>query len=363
MNLIAFSDLHIAHPMIDDEILENLVKDIKLNIKADSIICFTGDLMHKKVELNDIASQRAVKLLNELDELNVPIILIEGTFSHDYRYMDTLVEVGFKNVTFIRKTSELKLKNNLNEEINVLCIPEEYVEDQVEYYKNTVYNKKKVYDLVLMHGTFTDVLFHNINIESQDLRKSPKFDSNDFSRHTLTLSGHIHRHQILGKKKNIIYVGSYSNMNFGSDVSAHLLSIDLDKENKSFSMRIVDNKATHTFQDLTIDETNYHDFESVILPMINNKSDRHHLRVYMKHYDKLITDTLKQLKKDHKIKSLVCDKFDEKLNNISESSQDKVEAIDYASQYHGPLPEQIKTYISNVYDKEMDISLIESYLK
>lgn len=81
MHIIAFSDLHIAHKMIDQDVLDNLVKDIKRLARPDSIICFCGDLMHKRVELNDVYAQQAVVLFKEIDELDIPTFVIEGKYS------------------------------------------------------------------------------------------------------------------------------------------------------------------------------------------------------------------------------------------------------------------------------------------
>lgn len=359
MHIIAFSDLHIAHKMIDQDVLDNLVKDIKRLARPDSIICFCGDLMHKRVELNDVYAQQAVVLFKEIDELNIPTFVIEGTFSHDYQYIDTFKKIGLKNFTFIQTMTELNVKNNTGEEISMLCIPEEYVEDQVEYYKDTVYNKKKKYDLVMMHGTFTDVLFHNVSIEAETLRKAPKFDSSDFSRHLLTLSGHIHKHQVLGKKKNVIYVGSYSMMNFGEDKSNNILSIELDTKEKTFNMEVIENTASQTFEDIEINEKNISDFEKVILPKIKNKSIRHNIRVYANIQDLLILNVLKELKKDGYIRSLVTEKIDTKTTNETET---KEEGIDYSQIYSGNIENQIQLFIKEKYGVELDTEKIKNYI-
>lgn len=363
MHLVVFSDLHIAHRMIDETIIDNLLKDIKRLVQKDSIICFTGDLFHKKVELSNVWAKEALRLLTEINSLNIPTIIIDGTFSHDHDYINTLKESRFNNITFIQHTQELKFSNNLGETINILCIPEEYVEDQFEYYKSNVYNKKKVYDLVLMHGTFTDVLFHNVSIESETLRKSPKFDSKDFSRHTLTLSGHIHRHQILGKKKNVIYVGSYSNMNFGKDASANILSITLDKENKSFDMKVIENTSTHKFEDITIEDKDIGGFNDNLLLKFKNKPERLHYRVYMKSDDQLTINLLKDLKKDGYIKSLIVDKIEKEIHSKEHSDKMLSEDIDYTSIYTGKIEDQVSLFIKETYNVDMTKEKILEYLQ
>lgn len=363
MHIIAFSDLHIAHKMIDEEILENLESEISRLVREDSIICFTGDLLHKKVDLHDVYAQQAVKLCKSLDMLNIPVIVIDGTFSHDYKYIDTFLKIGLNNFTFIQNLSEVKIKNNIGEELDVLCIPEEYVEDQHEYYKNTVYNKKKVYDLVLMHGTFTDVLFHNVNIEADTLRKAPKFDSKDFSRHTLTLSGHIHRHQVLGKKKNVIYIGSYSNMNFGEDRSCHLLSIEFNKESNEFSFECVENIKTHKFEEIVITDENIDKLESVIIPKIKNKDNRTHYKVTMKVDDKSYISILKEMHKSGYIRRLIIDNSILCKENKAILIEEKQENIDYGSIYSGPIEEQIQTYLKTVHSRDVSIETIKNVLQ
>lgn len=361
MNIITFSDLHIGNKYIDQEVLDNLILDIKTLLKPDSVIIFCGDLFHKKFSVDSEEARQAIQLCKELDKLNVSIYIVNGTYSHDYNYIDTFKKLELINFHFIQTLSEIEVKNNINETLHTLIIPEEYIEDQQDYYKSTVYNKKKVYDLVVMHGTFIDVLFHNLSIESEILRKAPKFDSKDFSRHTLTLSGHIHRHQCLGKKKNVIYVGSYGNMNFGHDASNVIHSIDIDKANKSFVLNTTLNIKSHTFEDITIDESNIDTFESNLLPYIRNKSNRHHIRVRCKVDDNLIISTLKELKKNNSIKSLLIENKDTIIDNNVELKENENE-IDYSEIYSGPIEEQIKTYIKEHYNVDMDIENIKAMI-
>lgn len=360
MKLVVFSDLHIAHKMIDEAVIDNLFLDITNNVTKDTIICFCGDLMHKRVDLNDVYAQQAVLLFRKIDSLEVPVIVIEGTFSHDYRYIDTFKKIGLKNFTFIQELTELKdFKNNIGESLNILCIPEDYVEDQHEYYKNTVYNKKKVYDLVLMHGTFTDVLFHNVNIEADILRKAPKFDSKDFSRHILTLSGHIHKHQVLGKNKNVIYVGSYSNMNFGEDKNNTLMVVDFDKDNKNFSFKLIENTQSHKFIELELDENmTYDEFIEKYLNDIRNKSERTHYKIFYNGTDAHLIDLLKNLKKEMYVKSI-------SLNKKTKEKETKVdeEQTNYTNTYSGPIEQQIQTYAKNVLNKDISIEKINEILR
>lgn len=363
MRLVVFSDLHIAHKMVDDEILENLFIDISSNVNNETIICFTGDLFHKKVDLHDIYAQQGVTLFKKIDELNVPVIVVEGTFSHDYQYIDTFKKIGLDNFTFVQTLTELKdFKNNIGETLDILCIPEEYIEDQNEYYKDTVYNANKIYDLVLMHGTFTDVLFHNVHIEAETLRKAPKFDSKDFKRHTLTLSGHIHKHQVLGKSKNVIYVGSYANMNFGDDKSNNLVIVDLNKNEKNFQFRLVENIKSHSFVEVELNEDiSYEDFESKYLNMFKNRSSRTHYKVFYDGSDETIKNVLKQLRKDNVLNGLSLS--NKKLENKEILEQQESDGLeDYSKIYSGKLEDQIQTFIKNNYDKEISTDTIYKIL-
>lgn len=358
MRLVVFSDLHIAHKMVDDEVLENLFMDISANVNSETIICFTGDLFHKKVDLHDIYAQQGVMLFKKIDELGVPVIVVEGTFSHDYQYIDTFKKIGLNNFTFVQTVTELKnFKNNHGEALDILCVPEEYVEDQHEYYKSTVYNKRKVYDLVLMHGTFTDVLFHNVHIEAESLRKAPKFDSKDFQRHTLTLSGHIHKHQVLGTKKNVIYVGSYTNMNFGDDKSCNLLVIDFNKDEKSFKYNLIENNKSHKFIEVELDNNIlYEEFENKYLRMFKNRCIRTHYKVFYEGTDETIKNILKQLRKDNVLNGLVLSS--KKLENKEILEQTLEETENYSHIYSGKLEDQIQLFIKNNYDKDLDSDII-----
>lgn len=361
MKILAFSDLHIGNKYIDQEVINNLIQDIKINTDpSQTIILFCGDLFHRRVELDTEEARMAIRLLSEINSLNVPCYIIQGTFSHDYNYINTIERVELNNINFIQTLTEKTIANNSGEEIKCLFIPEEYVEDQFEYYKSTVYNKKKVYDIVVMHGTFTDVLFFNNHMESEVLRKAPRFDSKDFSRHTLTVSGHIHRHQILGKKKNVVYVGSYSNMNFGHDVSNNIQLFDIDIANKSFNMETIYNSATHKFLELTIDDNNLEELDKSIISKLKNKSNREHYRVKMLSNDKLGITLLKELKREGYIKSLIIESDSNPL--IEKDVKENSDEVNYKEIYHGPINEQIRTFIKEIYDVNVDLDTINKLI-
>ena len=162
---------------------ELLYKEFQLilhTIEDNAIDCvvIAGDYYDTKLSMASAHSVYSVKAFSDLikscEEKGIKVRQIKGTNSHD-------PENQLKNLAQIANSSrcDYKLILTVDEEeifpgMNVLYIPEEYMEDSKEYYKE-YFNKK--YQLVFGHGMFEETNFSTK--QHTGLKKYPIFNSKE----------------------------------------------------------------------------------------------------------------------------------------------------------------------------------------
>lgn len=188
------------------------------------VIC--GDLFHYKMNVNSEDFRNLLGCMFMLAEYcpETEWHIIEGTRSHDGLQNKTL-ETIFENVTdLFEESSDLEILENrfhfyykVTEAnicgLNCLMIPEEYVEDKGEFYKE-YFNKK--YDMVFGHG-MTDMMYYAETKPDQmkNVPGSPVFKVSELlDIGNYVFFGHIHTHKISG---NFESVGSLMRLEFGTD--------------------------------------------------------------------------------------------------------------------------------------------------
>ena len=249
--IVQFSDLHIGNRNITEEDIIELLQKIVMLVDQNTLIVFTGDLFHKKVALDSEQARIAMKLFITLDNIGCPSIFILGTRSHDYDYMNTFDTNVFENITFVKTVSELQVNN-----LTLLAVPEEYVDDQNDYYKDTIYNTDgKIYDIVLFHGTISDVASYNQHIEAVPFKKAPTFSKADFWKiSNIILCGHIHKEQeyVSDNGAYLNYCGSWGRMEHGSEEEKVLKCITLSTDNALTSVVNHPNLSSTKFKEFQL---------------------------------------------------------------------------------------------------------------
>lgn len=227
--IIHFSDVHLKHKFATKEGFSYLLNTLVSNADPHTLVVLTGDLLHQRVSLDSDASGQVMSLFNTLNSLNIRTIVIKGTRSHDYDYLEAIDTDIFNNITFVTETTELLVDN-----LTILAVPEEYIDDQEEHYKNTLYNPEKHYNVILFHGTISDVASYNEHIENIPFKKAPSFSKKDFfARSNIVLCGHIHKHQIYREtvsetdSKYLSYAGSWSRLCHGEEEEKSLQILNI----------------------------------------------------------------------------------------------------------------------------------------
>lgn len=246
---ITFSDLHLGTDIKESEI--NFIINTAKKYKDDNtIIVFTGDMFEKRLMHENPQVKLGIRLYTELNKLNIPFISIKGTYSHDFSYFDSFSEIELPNVYFIDKQKEADIILPNGYKISVLFIPEEYLESQEEYYKDTLFNKNKKYDFIFGHGTILGMTRYNLDKEAMPIKNAPLFEKSLLEKKSnLSVFGHIHIFQILN---NIMYSGSVSRNSFADEDKKFIHVIEYMK-NSEIKIFHIENKFCENYIDCIID--------------------------------------------------------------------------------------------------------------
>lgn len=268
---------------------ELLYKEFKLiinTIEENAIDCvvIAGDYYDTKLSMSSAHAVYSVKAFSDLikicEELNVKVRQIKGTNSHD-------PENQLKNLAQIANSSKCDYKllltvdeEELFPEMNVLYIPEEYMEDSKEYYKE-YFNKK--YQLVFGHGMFEETNFSSKN-KFHTMKKYPIFNSKEMEEvcEGPIVFGHIHTAQRI--RDRIQYTGSLVRSRFGEEEAKGFYIVEFDSETKETEFEFIENQLTMKYDTIEVGPEN-HVFTLAVNEQINyfkklvDKYKRDYLRI------------------------------------------------------------------------------------
>jgi metallophosphoesterase superfamily enzyme len=244
-----------------------LILDIIIDYNNIDSVVIVGDYYDTKLSMSSAHAMYSVKAFSELIKLcegrNIKVRQIKGTNSHD-------PENQLKNLAQIANSSkcDYKLILTVDEEeifpgMNVLYIPEEYMEDSKEYYKE-YFNKK--YQLVFGHGMFEETNFSTK--QHTGMKKYPIFNSKEMEEicEGPIVFGHIHTAQRI--RNRIQYTGSLVRSRFGEEEAKGFYIVDFDDETKEIDFEFVENDLTMKYDTIEIKPDN-HVFSLMVSEQIN----------------------------------------------------------------------------------------------
>jgi DNA repair exonuclease SbcCD nuclease subunit len=232
-----------------------LIIDTINNNDIDCVI-IAGDYYDTKLSMASAHSVYSIKAFSDLikicEELNIKVRQIKGTNSHD-------PENQLKNLAQIANSSkcDYRLIMTVDEEeifpgMNVLYIPEEYMEDSKEYYKD-YFNKH--YQLIFGHGMFEETNFSSKNKYSS-MKKYPIFNSKEFEDicDGPIVFGHIHTAQRI--RNRIQYTGSLVRSRFGEEEAKGFYLVDFDTDDKETNFEFIENEITMRYDTIEVKSEN-----------------------------------------------------------------------------------------------------------
>jgi hypothetical protein len=319
------------------------------------------DTSDRNIGLNEEAGKYynafPIKLNEYSKKYNILIRFIKGTKSHEYDQLKSLNQLVLDNPRF--KTIETVSTEyiDIDDELalKVLYIPEEYIENSAEYYKEYFKEaKKEPFDFIFGHGTFDFSGYTNETTTTErHMKNAPTFKSSDFKDYTIacTLFGHVHTCM---DKNNVFYAGSFSRDGFGEPEDKGYYEVSYNPYNEECCLDFIVNEDAPTH--ITIDFDTIKDNDSKKMAKIINR--------YKEKYDyiriKASTDVsnesdieiLKNLNKDN-IKV-------EAVNKIIK--EDDSTEYDYILKREFDIPTTISKFIENEYKVKINKDKIQEYI-
>lgn len=254
---LAAGDIHWGHndpEMLYRELKQGLYAYIEKNRHIDYVF-IQGDYFHKKLSATDIAYKLGMKFFYELltlcSKYKIKLRALRGTITHDYVQLDVFKAFEATHPNF-RLINSVEVEE-LFPDVYVLYLPEEYPENQEEYYREFLeLEDDQAYDLISGHGTFKFQAFSNQVIESErPHRSAPVFDEklmSDIAIGPVTF-GHIHI--ACDYREKIYYHGSYSRDAMGEEAKKGFLHVTYDTEDGEYDVQFVENTLAPIY--LTVD--------------------------------------------------------------------------------------------------------------
>lgn len=240
---------------------ELLYKEFQLIIDSiekyePDVVVILGDYYDTKISLASGHSIYSIKafsdLINKCESKGIKVRQIKGTNSHD-------PDNQLKNLAQIANSTkcDYKLFLTVDEEelfpgFKALYIPEEYMEDKDEYYKDYFCN---LYQGVFGHGMFEETNFSS-NDKYKTMKKYPIFNSEEMEKvceGPITF-GHIHTAQRI--RDRIQYTGSLVRSRHGEEEAKGIFLTTFDTETKETEFEFIENEITMKYDTIEIKSNN-----------------------------------------------------------------------------------------------------------
>lgn len=250
---LVLADLHIGAYSSTQTRKEFLFLKDFMKDKYYSFIIIAGDYFDKKLYSNEeyivIANELFLFLLSRCDKLR----MVAGTKSHDNDQYKIFSQYENRSIgELLDKEIDFRVINTFEEEelfdeLKVLYLPEEYIYDKKEYYKD-ILNKENEYDYVFGHGVIQEAMTNAVRATKKDSskrKKAPVFNTMELSRicKGQVYFGHYHINTNINNK--VFYVGSYSRYKFSEEEAKGFYEISTDGNH--YINRFIENVSTEKY--------------------------------------------------------------------------------------------------------------------
>lgn len=376
---VVIADVHGGAFKAEDlmyELDESLIKYLK-SLKILDFVVIAGDLFDNKLSLNSSHTKYLFVFLKKLMEIclkhNAKLRIIKGTEFHDNKQLDILKFLGNTNCDI--KIFETVAEEELFEDFNVLYVPEEYITDKDEYYKE-YFSESDKYDMIFGHGLLAEVAFVAKMQESEvTMSKAPIFKSDtllDICKGPIFF-GHVHKSQCI--KNRIFYVGSFSRWIFGEEEPKGFFTVGYTPNTSNYDIEFIENKHAKKYDTMIIDYNSafYRNDENqqidYIINLVNNiKVDR--LRIIFnipEDYPNptLLTNLINDIFAKYKhIKIIINNNSKDKIKKREMENKIKtlLSTYDFIFDKAVPTEEKLSKFIKIKFNKNIPYDVMRDYL-
>lgn len=376
MRMLLLADMHIGSikdiPYYYDTVTDIIEKEVELK-KTDAVIIL-GDYFDRLFKANEEYVSLAINIMSYLIRACIKnktkIRLIYGTESHEMN------QYRLFNYHFSSKLVDIKLFTTCTEEelfpnVHVLYVPEEYVSDKHEFYKNTIYSGKK-YDYIFGHGNIVEglptAMAVSLPASNKVEKQVPRFNSGELANASkLCVFGHYHKHVDIGN--NVYYLGSLFRSSFGEEEPKGYGIVE------DYKLTFVENKEAYVYNTYEFDEKSdvYNDSDSLLKaidkikeknPDIFSGKKVGNIRMIFHppvNVDKSFYENLKNLLSNDKvIRPLIKETMKSETTDEDGTVDDEYEFILDNSMN---IIDKIHTFINKQYDTDIPLKELTKYIK
>lgn len=253
LRILVSGDIHFGYyppDLLYKEFLQ--IVDHVYDKGVDAVI-IPGDYFDNKLVMSSAHSIHAIKAFTDLvkacETTKTKLRVVRGTNSHDPENQLKILS------TIAQGTNcDFRLFNTVDSEelfpgFKVLYIPEEYMEDKNEYYKE--YFEGVTYDGIFGHGMFEETTYSN-HSNKNSMKKYPVFNSKFME--TLCrgpiVFGHIHKYQRI--RDRILYTGSLTRSRHGEEEEKGFVVVTYDTDNHKTTDEFIVNEMAMKYDTIEI---------------------------------------------------------------------------------------------------------------
>ena len=353
IRMIVVSDIHFGKKD-DKHLFEELQSELIPKINSDlDLFVIAGDLFDRVVKLNEMTSIYVFKFIDQLVKLSkiydFKIRILKGTKTHDFNQLQNFK--GYEDDEDRFGIAEEVCEEEIFKGMQVLYVPEEYIENPDDYY-NEYFNNK--YDMIFFHGTMDFAGFASHIKEDKSLKHAPNFKSDQIASLVkgVAIGGHIHIKQSYNNK--IYYTGSFSRFNFGESEDKGFYYVTFDPITKNTKLEFIKNTKAPEY--VTI---NLNDLKGTLEEKLKGiemlKEEYENIRIDVTESEQNSNETVIEA-----IKNLTDDSVKLKVNNSFKEVYDS--QYDFILKKELSLEETIKKYVQMTKNKNLDVQNIKKII-
>lgn len=217
-------------------------------------VFLAGDLFDDKLSANSPSAEAVIRFMTRLLKLcekqSAKCRIIKGTESHDNRQLALLEPLALLTECDFRVIHTVEVEQ-LESDVKVLYLPEEYMDNQEEYYK-PYFDVEEPYDVIIGHGLIDKAAFMAVTQESEEtMAKAPiiKHDTLMKISKGPVYFGHVHSKMQVDRFR---YVSSFSRWSFGESEEKGFLVTKYTPETGAFTEKFIVNKLARKFDTVKI---------------------------------------------------------------------------------------------------------------
>ena len=373
MRILLMGDIHIGS-IRDVNYVYNIITDIfdkELRFKKCDAVIITGDLFDRLFKVNEVYTSLSINIMSYLIRIckknKTKIRLIYGTESHE------MSQYALFNYHFNNQSNDIRLINTVSEEelfpnVNVLYLPEEYISNKAEYYKDYLYSNKK-YNYIFGHGIIAEGMSminevkHN---EASNEKKVPIFKSKELSSISdITVFNHYHVYSDMGDE--CYYLGSLFRDSFGEETPKGYGIIEdgvftfIENDNAFIYKTYTFNEDSEIYKDMDVLVTEINKIKEAHVNIFNNERiGKIRLKFNVpSDVDPSFKENLRNLLYENKFISYLIK--DASLNTIMKENKIETE-YDFILDNSLDIENKIHRYINKNYDIELSLEELSSLI-